>query len=60
LSVELWQNNAPLQNWEGLACGENKVLKVNAGQTYLLRLAAHSVSGGLEYTHYTLSLSTLP
>ncbi len=58
LSVELWQNNAPLQNWGGLSCGESKVLEVNAGQSYLMRLVAHSVSGGLEYTHYTLNLST--
>ncbi len=60
LSVELWQNNAPLQNWGRLSCGESKVLNLNAGQSYLMRLMAHSVSGGLEYTHYTLSLSTTP
>ncbi len=60
LSVELWQNNGPLQNWEGLSCGESKVLKVSAEKIYLLRLMAHSVSGGLEYTHYTLNISAMP
>ena len=60
LSVELWQNNAPLQNWGELSCGERKVLNVNAGQSYLVRLTTHSVSGGLEYTHYTLELSATP
>ena len=60
LKVELWQNNAPLQNWGELSCGENKMLRVTAGQSYLVRLIAHSTSGGLEYIHYTLSLSTIP
>ena len=60
LNVELWQNNAPLQDWGGLSCGENKVLNVNAGQSYLMRLIARSTSGGLEYTHYTLDLSSTP
>jgi len=60
LSVELWQNDASLQNWGGLSCGESKVLNVNAGQSYLMRLVAHSINGGLEYTRYTLNLSTIP
>ena len=60
LNVELWQNNTLLQNWGKLSCGENKVLRVTAGQSYLVRLIAHSTSGGLEYIHYTLSLSTTP
>ena len=60
LKVELWQNNTPLQNWGELSCGENKLLTVNAGQSYLMHLIAQSVSGRLEYTHYTLSLSAMP
>lgn len=60
LTVELWQNNAAVQNWGGLSCGESRVLTVNAGQSYLIRLVAHSESGGLEYIHYTLNLDTIP
>lgn len=56
LSVELWQNNAPLPNWEGLSCGESKILNLNAGQSYLMRLIAHSASGGLEYVDYSLTI----
>jgi uncharacterized protein YraI len=60
LNVELWQNNSAIQNWPGLACGENKTLNVTAGENYLVRLAAQPAGGNLEYVHYTLSIASEP
>ncbi|MBI3738783.1 MAG: hypothetical protein HY258_07035 [Chloroflexi bacterium] len=59
MKVELVQNNA-VQTWNGLACGETKVIIVSPQQAYLLRLSVVSISGGLEYVHYTVTIETAP
>ena len=60
LVVELWQNGAPSQNWDGLDCGEQgKILSVRAKEHYLIRVSA-AASDNLAYVHFTLAIETIP
>ncbi|MBU4225358.1 MAG: hypothetical protein KKC71_06010, partial [Chloroflexi bacterium] len=60
LTVELWQNGAPLKDWSGLVCGDrDELLDLDAGQAYQFRLRADS-GVGLRYVHYTLTVRNAP
>jgi hypothetical protein len=56
LTVELWQNGAPLSGWGELACGDrDKTIELKAGAPYLLRLRPRP-GEGLRYVRYTLTV----
>ena len=56
LSVEVLQNNQPLQN---LSCGANQTLTTDAGSVYILHIQA-AASNNFNYTQYTLKIDSLP
>lgn len=57
LTVDLWQDGAPLDNWGTLACGSSEgPLNLSGNSTYLLHLSAAEGSGGLQYVQYTLTV----
>ncbi len=60
LETELLANGTVLQNWAGLACGENKQWRLSAGQSYLMHISAVPNNSTLEYIRYTLSVESTP
>ena len=59
LSVELLQDGAPLPGWQGLECGGRSLVTLIPSRNYLLRLAASPGGAGLEYTRYTINITTI-
>ncbi len=56
LSVEVMQNNQPLQNF---ACGANQAFTTSAGLAYLLHIQA-AAGVDFKYTQYTLNITSMP
>jgi uncharacterized protein YgiM (DUF1202 family) len=57
VTIELWQDGAPLDNWGTLACGSSEgPLNLSGESTYLLHIGAAEGSGGLQYVQYTLTV----
>lgn len=59
IKVEMTEDNLPVNL--NVACGDQrKKIMVKAGTSYLMRLQSVSSDGGLQYTHYTLTIKARP
>ena len=59
LKVDILENDVPTN--QTIACGgQMKTIAVNPGTSYLVHLQAIPSSESLEYTHYTLTIKTIP
>jgi len=59
LSTEIFQNNLTLPDLGRLSCGESRAITTNVGTAYLVHIQALE-SSGLNYTHYTVHITSIP
>lgn len=59
LTIELLQNNQPVSPWKAPACGAQTTVSLEPDIVYLIHI--RGVAGaGFNYSHYTISITSLP
>lgn len=60
LLAEIWQGEERIWESNGSACEQQTTLNVTAGQAYTVHVWVSAESNALQYTRYTIHVSTLP